>query len=81
MLPGLSQFRDYRRGWLRGDILAGLTVAAYLVPQVMAYAELAGESEARSVVKTDNSYLENSGPPIPASDSSLIRSSPRRCGR
>ena len=42
MLPGLSQFREYRRGWLRGDILAGLTVAAYLVPQVMAYAELAG---------------------------------------
>jgi SulP family sulfate permease len=42
VLPGLSQFRDYRRGWLRGDILAGLTVAAYLIPQVMAYAEVAG---------------------------------------
>jgi sulfate permease, SulP family len=41
-LSGLSQFREYRRGWLRGDILAGLTVAAYLVPQVMAYAEVAG---------------------------------------
>ena len=27
---------------MRGDILAGLTVAAYLVPQVMAYAEVAG---------------------------------------
>ena len=44
MLPGLSQFRGYRRGWLRGDLLAGLTVAAYLVPQVMAYAEVAGLS-------------------------------------
>nr|WP_329537554.1 sulfate permease [Streptomyces sp. NBC_01450] len=32
----------YRRSWLRGDLLAGLTVAAYLVPQVMAYAGLAG---------------------------------------
>ena len=42
VVPGLSQFRDYRRGWVRGDILAGLTVAAYLVPQVMAYAEVAG---------------------------------------
>ena len=41
MFPGLTQFRDYQRGWLRGDILAGLTVAAYLVPQVMAYAEVA----------------------------------------
>lgn len=31
-----------RRGWLRGDALAGVTVAAYLVPQVMAYAGVAG---------------------------------------
>jgi sulfate permease, SulP family len=28
--------------WLRGDLLAGVTVAAYLVPQVMAYAQVAG---------------------------------------
>ena len=42
VLPGLTQFRQYQRAWLRGDILAGLTVAAYLVPQVMAYAEVAG---------------------------------------
>jgi SulP family sulfate permease len=34
--------RHYRRAWLRGDLLAGCTVAAYLVPQVMAYAEVAG---------------------------------------
>ncbi len=33
---------DYERSWLRPDILAGLTVAAMLVPQAMAYAELAG---------------------------------------
>lgn len=39
---GLAQFRGYRVEWLRGDLLAGLTVAAYLVPQVMAYAEVAG---------------------------------------
>ena len=42
--PGLAQFRGYRRSWLRGDVLAGLTVAAYLVPQVMAYATVAGVS-------------------------------------
>lgn len=41
-LPGLGQFREYQRAWLRPDVLAGLTVAAYLVPQVMAYAEVAG---------------------------------------
>jgi len=40
--PGLAQFRGYRRSWLRGDVMAGLTVAAYLVPQGMAYATLAG---------------------------------------
>lgn len=32
----------YQRSWLRGDVVAGITVAAYAVPQVMAYAELAG---------------------------------------
>ena len=41
-LPGLTQLREYRRDWLRGDVLAGVTVAAYLIPQVMAYAGLAG---------------------------------------
>ena len=38
----LTQLGGYRRAWLRGDVLAGMTVAAYLVPQVMAYAEVAG---------------------------------------
>ncbi|MBS1696315.1 MAG: sulfate permease [Actinobacteria bacterium] len=38
----MAQFGGYERSWLRGDVLAGLTVAAYLVPQVMAYATVAG---------------------------------------
>ncbi len=42
--PGVAQFRGYKQAWLRGDLLAGLTVAAYLIPQVMAYATLAGLS-------------------------------------
>ncbi len=41
-LPGLKKLLSYRREWLRGDMLAGLTVAAYLIPQCMAYGELAG---------------------------------------
>lgn len=41
-LPGLSTLLNYERGWLRGDFVAGCTVAAYLVPQVMAYATIAG---------------------------------------
>lgn len=33
-LPGLAQFTGYRRSWLRGDVLAGVTVAA-LVPMAV----------------------------------------------
>jgi sulfate permease, SulP family len=40
--PNLATLLHYQRGWLRGDVVAGITVAAYLVPQVMAYAEVAG---------------------------------------
>lgn len=40
--PGLVVLRNYKRAWLRGDVIAGVTVAAYLVPQVLAYAEVAG---------------------------------------
>jgi sulfate permease, SulP family len=40
--PALAQFRGYERSRLRGDMVAGVTVAAYLVPQVMAYATVAG---------------------------------------
>lgn len=39
LLPGLVMLRSYRRSWLRADVLAGVTVAAYLIPQVMAYAQ------------------------------------------
>lgn len=34
----------YQRSWLRPDVVAGVTVTAYLVPQVMAYAGIAGLS-------------------------------------
>ena len=41
-LPGLTTLRRYPLAWWRGDVIAGITVAAYLVPQCLAYAELAG---------------------------------------
>ncbi len=41
-LPGLADARRYQRSWLRGDLIAGLTVSAYLIPQVLAYAGVAG---------------------------------------
>ena len=40
--PGVATLRNYQRGWLRPDLVAGLVLAAILVPQGMAYAELAG---------------------------------------
>jgi high affinity sulfate transporter 1 len=42
MLPGLTVLRTYRAGWLPRDLVAGLVLTALLVPQGMAYAELAG---------------------------------------
>jgi SulP family sulfate permease len=42
LLPGVDRLRHYDRAWLGGDLLAGATVAAYLIPQVMAYAQVAG---------------------------------------
>jgi high affinity sulfate transporter 1 len=41
-LPGVTAARRYRPGWLRYDLAAGAVLTALLVPQGMAYAELAG---------------------------------------
>jgi high affinity sulfate transporter 1 len=41
-VPGVAAARRYDRTWLRPDLVAGLVLAAILVPQGMAYAELAG---------------------------------------
>src|SRR5437764_11785365 len=40
--PGLANLSSYRPAWLRHDVIAGLVLTALLVPQGMAYAELAG---------------------------------------
>jgi high affinity sulfate transporter 1 len=41
-LPGVHAARTYERAWARPDVVAGIVLAAILVPQGMAYAELAG---------------------------------------
>lgn len=41
-LPFLAWFQNYGSGKLRNDFVAGLTVALVLIPQSMAYAQLAG---------------------------------------
>ncbi len=41
-VPGIRVLRTYERAWLPKDVVAGLVLTALLVPQGMAYAELAG---------------------------------------
>ena len=41
-VPGVGAATHYERTWLRSDAVAGIVLAAILVPQGMAYAELAG---------------------------------------
>ena len=42
LVPGIALVANYRREWLAKDLVAGLVLSALLVPQGMAYAELAG---------------------------------------
>jgi len=41
-VPIFGQLRSYDRGWLRGDLIAGLAVAALIVPKNLGYAGIAG---------------------------------------
>jgi sulfate permease, SulP family len=43
-LPLFSSLGGYDRRWLRGDVVAGMTVWAVLVPEALAYASIAGVS-------------------------------------
>jgi MFS superfamily sulfate permease-like transporter len=42
LMPGLDVAAAYQKSWFGKDIVAGLVLATLLVPQGMAYAELAG---------------------------------------
>ncbi len=41
-LPITGWIRIYQRGWLRGDVIAGIAVAALIVPKNLGYAGIAG---------------------------------------
>jgi sulfate permease, SulP family len=42
VLPIVGQLRSYDRSWLRGDIVAGVVVAALIIPKNLGYAGIAG---------------------------------------
>ena len=42
LVPLIGQLRSYDRAWLRGDLIAGVTVAALIVPKNLGYAGIAG---------------------------------------
>ena len=42
IMPALGWLRGYQRGWLRGDVVAGITLSAYLMPAAIGDASLAG---------------------------------------
>src|SRR5271165_3356869 len=41
-IPAAAWLRAYEHAWLRSDLVAGLTAAAVVIPQAMAYADIAG---------------------------------------
>src|SRR6476660_5719729 len=48
--PPARWLADYRAAWLRGNLAAGVALAAYAIPVSLAYAELAGGSKARHLL-------------------------------
>jgi high affinity sulfate transporter 1 len=42
VVPLVGVLRTYRRGWLRGDVIAGFAVAALIIPKNLGYAGIAG---------------------------------------
>src|SRR6478609_10036595 len=42
LIPLIGQLRSYDRRWLRGDLIAGVTVAALIIPKNLGYAGIAG---------------------------------------
>ncbi len=42
LVPIVGWLRSYDRGWLRGDVVAGMAVAALIIPKNLGYAGIAG---------------------------------------
>ena len=58
-----SSLRGYRSEWLRGDLIAGLTVWAVLVPESLAYASIAGVSPVVGLYAAPGALIRSSPSP------------------
>ena len=58
VIPGIRVARTYQRGWLRADLIAGVTVFTMLVSQGMAYGELGAERIYPTVRVAVQAFLE-----------------------
>jgi SulP family sulfate permease len=56
-VPAISWLASYRRAWLRADLIAGLTVWAILIPESVAYAQLAGVPPAAALSAAPGALL------------------------
>ena len=80
-MPGwlFGSLRGYRPAWLRGDVLAGLTVWAVLVPESLAYATIAGVPPVVGLYAAVPSLLLYAALGTPGTSSSDRCPPPRRC--
>jgi hypothetical protein len=79
--PSWRQLSGYRLAWLRPDLLAGMAVAAYLIPQCLAYGELAGLDPVRGLwAGLIQSVSQARWPELPASGS-LCGLAPSLCAK
>ena len=79
LVPGLTVVRTYKLRWFPKDLVAGLILTTLLVPQGMAYAELAGLPPITGLYTRRSSAWRRtrcSGPPRSSSSVPTPRSDP-----
>jgi|GEM_PF-5994225 len=60
-VPALGCLRPYQPSWLRGDLIAGITLAAYMMPASIGEASLAGLPPAAGLYTCLRSSTETVG--------------------
>ena len=60
-MPIASWLPRYQRGWLAGDAIAGFTIWGLLIPEMIAYASLAGLPPQAGLYTSPSSLLGRAG--------------------